>query len=76
MTIKEVIKPLVNVTWDQIMKNLVELLCRVVKGTSFFRFSYNGFMAQWVERCYHTRKVRGSSPTAVIFFVTSFYPFS
>ena len=46
------------------------------KRYMFSRIAYNVFVAQWVESCYPTRKIRGSSSTAVTFFVASFYPFS
>ena len=63
----------------RVMENLVFKLITVVSSCKryiFLRSPYNVFVAQWVESCYSTRKVRGSSPAAVMFFVASFYPFS
>ena len=50
--------------------------CVSCKRYIFSGSAYNVFVAQWIESCYPTWKVHGSSPTAVIFFVPSLYPFS
>ena len=42
----------------------------------FLRSPYSVFVVQWLGSCYPTRKVRGSTPKAVILFVAYFYPFS
>ena len=60
---------------DLVMEELITFVSSCKSRYIISRLSYNVFVAQWVESCYPTRKVRGSSPTTVIFFVAFFHPF-